>query len=337
MKFFHGLLECDAQVESIGDHVEKCKRCAKRLAALPPSEYERDFCKSLVGGDVTDELKELLAEQLVGAGELSESIAKNVPFPDGMGKNKKERFNRRQRIGKGHFFRCVKASDRWHQRFVAVKIPREGFLASPDHFVQFQQDCIASRQLQHPNIVSTLDFGYWDDHRWFVSTEWVDAKPLDEWLQADAFDIQHCMKVVSQICGAVEHAHQNQVVHRHLDYRNVLVADGGHAWVTDFGFVFDQRYQFDLHEDKKRLSTFLPSEFSDRNLKVNERSDIYSIGKMLNFCLGHVPEADSAVVQSLQPVISGCIAQSRSLRFSSVEALSNAIAGCHTSLAWFGK
>ncbi len=337
LNFSRGLLDGDARIDVIGDHLETCQCCAKKLNALPPSKYEVDFRKTFLGDDLTEGVKGLIDDQLEGAEEFSEAIARSVPSPRGVGENKKGRFENRQPIGRGHFFSCFKACDCWDRKAVAIKIPREGSLASDEHFFQLQRDCDAYCQLDHPNIAPLRDFGFWDDRRWFICTEWLDAKPLNEWVEAVEFDLTACFKLVAQICHAVQHAHEKQVVHRHLDYRNVLVNDVGHVWVTDFGFVFDQRYQFDLLETRKQRSTFLPAEFFETDRKVNERSDVFSIGKILQYCLQNTCQPDESIVEALAPVITQCEAKSRTLRFGTVQALMQAIGNCHPTLEGFGR
>ena len=336
LAFYNGLVECDEQIETIGDHVETCQSCALRLSSFSPSSYEEAFRDVIMNQDslTNDELR-FLDQQLVEADETSALIAEKVEPPSGLGWNKKERFSQLQPKKRGHFLRCIKAFDQLLQRHVAIKIPREGFVTSAEHRDQFNLDCCSYKFLSHPNILPILDFGLWDGDRCFFCTPWIDAAPLDRWMASEKVDFSTTMQVVGNICNAVQHAHESFVVHRHLDYRNVRVTEDGHVWITDFGFVFDKRYQFELFENHKLLSPLLPSEFLEPDRNVDERSDVYSIGRMLAACFTRATENDRRIVELLAPIVSRSTAQSRSVRFQKVEDLTAAIASVDPSLEYF--
>lgn len=334
--FYNGLIEDDDQIEAVGDHVEMCQACARKLSSYSPSRYEEAFRDVITNQDgLTSNEQKFLDQQLAQADETSALIAKNVEAPQGVGSNKKERFSNLQPQKRGHFLRCVKAYDQLLQQVVAIKIPREGFVTSEEHQEQFRMDCCSYQVLSHPNILPVLDFGLWDDTRCFFCTPWIDSVPLNRWIESENVDFAKALRAIARICSAVQHAHENFVVHRHLDYRNVRVTEEGQVWISDFGFVFDQRYQFELFQNHKLLSPLLPGEFLEPDRNVDERSDVYSIGKMLAHCFTCATENDRPIVQLLAPIVSRSTAQSRSVRFQKVEDLAAAVASVDPMLKYF--
>ena len=227
-----------------------------------------------------------ITEQLDAADELSSRIYENVAAPDGIGVDKKDRFRIESRLGDGHFFHCLVAYDLGYERKVVVKTPVANRIISNLHSSQFLDDALAASKLEHPNIVPTIDFGRWNDNRWFVCTELIQSKSLDEWLRSGTPREQEVIKILSQICSALQYALREGVFHRHLDARNVFIDDQLHVWLTDFGFVFDGRYQFGLYENHKRKSEYLPPEFFvDNENAIDLRSDVYSVGMLFKNCL----------------------------------------------------
>lgn len=336
MAFYNGMLDRDEEIEIVGDHLEECTNCSARLSEFSPSCYEREFREVMMQEDSFDaDVRAILDEQLTRADETSALISEKVAPPVGVGENKKDRFSQLQPKKRGHFLRCVKAFDEMYRREVAIKIPREGFITSVEHRDQFFFDCCSYKNLIHPHILPMLDFGAWDNKRCFFCTPWVDSISLNRWIESDEVDFLAALKAVAMVCDAVRHAHDNFVVHRHLDFRNLRVAAGGHVWITDFGFVFDRRYQFELFENHKSISPLLPSEFLEKDRSVDERSDVYSIGKVLELCITHATEADCDLVESLTPIVSRSTAQSRTVRYQKIDELTNAIVKAVPSLDFF--
>jgi hypothetical protein len=334
------MIESDAEIDALCDHLDNCDQCQALLDGFTPSEYEKKFRASLREGEnLSEDIQQLFAEQLKNADELSGVIVNKVSAPSGVGKNKQERFDNQQIVGRGHFFNCIKAYDRWHECDVAVKIAKSGCLTSPEHQNQFHHDCHMYSQLSHDHIVPILDFGYWDEECWFMSTRWVDAMPIDRWLIESDADLPLVMDVVEQVCYAIQHAHEKRVIHRHLDFANIIVTENHHAWITDFGFVLDRRYQFDLAEDNKAVSPSLPREFLTRENDrwVDERSDIFSIGKLIEHCVTSTRQTAPVVADSLTPITTQCSQKSRGQRYQTIEELCLAIANSHPSLECFGR
>jgi len=89
--------------------------------------------------------------------------------------------------------------------------------------------------LDHPNIARLLDGGISDDGILFLVMDYIEGTPIDEYCLAHNLDLQAKLRLFITVCGAVQFAHQNMVVHRDLKPDNVLVSKDGVPHLLDFG------------------------------------------------------------------------------------------------------
>ncbi|MCB1034879.1 MAG: serine/threonine protein kinase, partial [Acidobacteria bacterium] len=124
-------------------------------------------------------------------------------------------------------------------RRVALNLMR-GELLSKEGRARFLAEQQALARLDHAHIARLLEAGVTDDHHPFFAMEWVDGEPLLPYCDARALSVEARLEIFLEICAAVQHAHQKQVLHRDLKPSNVLVAepDGRPVpKVIDFGIA----------------------------------------------------------------------------------------------------
>lgn len=139
------------------------------------------------------------------------------------------------------------------------------------------------------------------------------------------FDIK--ISIINQIIDTMEIAHQKKIIHRDLHPGNVMIK-GRDVFVSDFGFAKDSKHL------RSRLSTvspkpthkFLaPEGFSDFT-KLDDLSDIYSIGKIIDYimCDGNLGQP-----HSFRPLVEKCTKDERNLRFKNIHLLKEALGSIH--------
>jgi non-specific serine/threonine protein kinase/serine/threonine-protein kinase len=171
------------------------------------------------------------------------------------------------------------------RRPVAVKVIRHGF--STSLFVRrFQNERRILAGLSHPNIAALLDGGTTEDGLPYFAMEYVAGTPLNEYCDARRFSTAQRLVLFRTICGAVQYAHQNLVVHRDLKPGNILVTQEGVPKLLDFGLakVLEPGPDAAPEETATDMRIFTPAYASPEQVKgepITTASDVYSLGALL--------------------------------------------------------
>ncbi|HKI01014.1 MAG TPA: tetratricopeptide repeat protein [Thermoanaerobaculia bacterium] len=92
-------------------------------------------------------------------------------------------------------------------------------------------------RLVHPGIARLLDGGRSGTGEPYFVLEHVDGTPVTDWCAAGEVPLAARLRLMIEVCEAVDHAHRSLVVHRDLKPSNVLVDRSGHPKLLDFGIA----------------------------------------------------------------------------------------------------
>ena len=198
-----------------------------------------------------------------------------------IGKTLGARYELIERIGGGGMALVYKARDLLLNRNVAVKVLRPQFTHDDDFVRRFRREAQAAASLSHPNIVSIYDVGQEDDLHYIVM-EYVDGPNLNEIIQERApLQPEEAVRIASQICDALDHAHSNQVIHRDIKPHNILIGKNGRVKVTDFGIARAAAASTITQTGSVVGSVHYFSPEHAKGVTAGEKSDIYSLGIVL--------------------------------------------------------
>ncbi|MGZ0163000.1 MAG: serine/threonine-protein kinase [Planctomycetales bacterium] len=139
-------------------------------------------------------------------------------------------------IGRGGMGAVYKARHPDLDRFVAVKIlPRE-IQGDPGFGDRFLREARTLAKLNHPNIVAVYDFGQIDELSYFVM-EFVDGVTLRDTIAAGSVAPEEALRVIPDLCDALQFAHEEGVVHRDIKPENILLDKRGRVKIADFGLA----------------------------------------------------------------------------------------------------
>lgn len=225
-----------------------------------------------------------------------------------MSRIKEQVFSNRYRIvdrlGSGGMAEVYKAEDTILNRTVALKLlhPR---LAHQANFVErLRREAQAAANLNHPNIVNIYDWGNQND-TYFIVMEYLKGESLKTIIDREApLATARALKVATQVCDALQFAHDHDVVHRDIKPHNIMINEKGTVRVTDFG-IARAGGATAMTQTGSVLGTakYISPEQAQGGF-VGHTSDIYSLGVVLyEMITGQVPfEGDSAVAVAYKHV-----------------------------------
>jgi tetratricopeptide (TPR) repeat protein len=190
-------------------------------------------------------------------------------------------------IGEGGMGRVYEAEQENPKRIVALKVIRSGF-ATPKRFAHEAQ---ALARLHHPGIAQIYEAGSAqtaDGSEPFFAMELVRGPALGDYVALHALPLQARLELFVKICDAVQHAHENGVIHRDLKPGNILVDEQGQPKILDFGLarlidsdVQAVTMQTDVGQLLGTLPYMSPEQVAADPRAIDKRSDVYALGVIL--------------------------------------------------------
>jgi serine/threonine-protein kinase len=220
--------------------------------------------------------------------------------------------------GMGEVFRAEQ--DEPIRRVVALKLIRRG-LDSREFFRRFEAERRILARLEHPGIARLIDGGLTDDGVPWFTMEYVDGVPIDRYCDERALGVAERLRLVREVCAAVQYAHRNLIVHRDLKPGNILVTEDGTVKLLDFGIAKvlgpgatggEPAAEPPLtRADSRLLTPAYAAPEQVRNEPVTTATDVYSLGVILYELLcgsrpyvaagGSTHELESAILEA-EPV-----------------------------------
>jgi len=185
------------------------------------------------------------------------------------------------------------------------------FATNPHYVAALQKEFETGYRLEHQHLVRYVAKG--SD---YLLTEYVDGETLGEFMTShpDFFkSVSKVKRLLSQLCDVVSYLHQHQIVHLDLKPSNILITRINHdIKLVDLGYCYTDIYTDTMgHTDK-----YAAPEQLDGSAKVDSRTDIHAIGKILQT----LPCASK-----YKKIIRRCTAFHPANRFQSVEELANSL------------
>lgn len=205
-----------------------------------------------------------------------------------------------RRIGAGGMGTVYEARQERPERSIALKVMRAG-LGSKSLLTRFEREADILARLSHPAIAKVFAVGTHlpaEGERGFgavgpvpfIALEYVPgARSITEYANACGLDRIARIRLFETICDAIDHGHQQGVLHRDLKPDNVLVDVDGNVKVIDFGVARVTTVMSDtsaplLTEYGQILGTvqyMSPEQCAADPLRIDVRSDVYSLGVIL--------------------------------------------------------
>jgi serine/threonine protein kinase/Flp pilus assembly protein TadD len=223
------------------------------------------------------------------------------------------------KLGSGGMGEVYLAEDTRLGRKLALKILPAEFTQDQERLARFEQEARAASALNHPNIITIYEVGEASTESGgvhFIATEYIEGRTLRHSMPLVGAALREALEITIQIAGALQAAHEAGITHRDIKPENIMIRPDGYIKVLDFGLAkltekSDPR--LDLSVDKEAATrlrantdpgtvmgtvTYMSPEQA-RGLRVDARSDIFSLGVMLYEMVTGRPPFDGATASDV--------------------------------------
>lgn len=185
-------------------------------------------------------------------------------------------------LGRGTMSSVYLAEQISMARPVALKILSPALASDPEFVERFLREARASARLNHPNIVSAIDFGEFES-RFFLAMEFVDGSTLSALLEKDGnLEESRVLGIGLQVISALEHAASHNVIHLDVKPANIMICKDGRVKLADFGLAVIMDTPGQAEASRRAMGTpyYMAPEQVDGG-KLDWRTDQYSLGASL--------------------------------------------------------
>lgn len=270
-EIFSNALELDGEVRAkyIRDACGNDENLLKEVLSLIESHQIQSPLDQSI-----EELRETVLSEMTAA----ENIDQNV----GAYKILKEL----GRGGMGRVFLAERADEQFYQK-VALKLLYTGF-THDNQTLRFLNERQILASLTHRNIAGLLDGGITGHGQPWFAMEYVEGLPIDQYCNENRLTINQRLELFTDVCRAVQYAHQKLIVHRDIKPSNILVKTDGTVKLLDFGIAkvlnHDELSTEYVPVTKTGLLPLTPAYASPEQVKgetITTASDIYQLGIVL--------------------------------------------------------
>lgn len=184
-------------------------------------------------------------------------------------------------IGIGGTAVVFEAYDTQNDRKVAIKMLREEMNEKKDAVLGFVNESKTVSVLEHDNIVKVYRVNTKGAVKYMVM-ERIEGVTLKKYMdKKGALNFALTLSVAKQVLDALDHAHNNDVIHRDIKPQNIMLKKNGTIVVTDFGIAAGSReFSGDKNGNAVGTVSYISPEQAEGKA-VDKRNDIYSLGVMM--------------------------------------------------------
>jgi len=189
-----------------------------------------------------------------------------------------ERYEILELLGQGGMGAVYKARDTELGRLVALKLIRPDLASNPEILRRFKQELILAREVTHRNVIRIFDLGQAKGFK-FITMEFVEGRDLRAVLrERGKLPPDETVRVIAQICRALESAHAAGVVHRDLKPQNIMLDGKDRVYVMDFGIAHSLETPGMTQTGVLMGTPEYMSPEQAKGIKVDARSDLFALG-----------------------------------------------------------
>ena len=196
-------------------------------------------------------------------------------------------------LARGGMSHIYLAHDTETQRLVAMKLVHKD---AGDYCTRFQREVKATANLHHDHILPAFDYG--EEDSWcYMVMPYIGGGTLKQRLEQGPLPLKEAEKLFTQLADAVQFAHEHGILHRDIKPSNILLRDGDHVYLTDFGLVRNIEEESNITATGFVIGT--PEYIAPEQVEhsATPGSDVYALGIVLyEMLVGRVPFKGSSPI-----------------------------------------
>jgi serine/threonine protein kinase len=242
-----------------------------------------------------------------------------------------------QQLGEGGMGKVYRALRRTTNTHVAVKILRKPLRQHTTAVARFLHEAELLARLRHPGIVAVHGLGQLPDGGHFLMMDLIEGSDLARQMAAGSVPVRLALGWVSEAADAIEHAHQQGIVHCDLKPSNLLLGQDRRLCVTDFGLARSLADSGGLPAGGT-VGYMAPEQVDPSLGPITPATDIYGLGAVLYALLeGRPPLGPDSLSRSNLPadvadLCRRCLAAKPEERFASAAELAEALRGLERTI-----
>ncbi|MEM7803193.1 MAG: serine/threonine-protein kinase, partial [Chloroflexota bacterium] len=191
------------------------------------------------------------------------------------------RYELKSKIAQGGMSEVYQALDRQLERDVALKLLPTNLQENPEFIARFEREARIIAKLEHPHIVRLYDYGVDEaTGQPFLVMQLMTGQSLLE--RIETINPAAVWRLIKEIGGALEAAHQAGIVHRDIKPSNILFDKQDNAYLSDFGIAWRADSSTPI-TGTRVIGTpqYMSPEQCRPNQLVSAASDQYSLGVVI--------------------------------------------------------
>lgn len=179
------------------------------------------------------------------------------------------------------------------------------------------------RGLLHPNIANIYDAVRVEDGV-IVLEEYIDGLTIADYLQDSLYSPTGVKRIIYALCDALDFLHKNKIIHKDLKPENIMIDNNGNVKLIDFDAA--RVYKHYQCKDTRIMGTTgyaAPEQYGTN--QTDERTDIYSLGVLMNVMLTGEPPERKLYNGKLKKVIIKCTQTIPDNRYQNVSELKKSL------------
>jgi serine/threonine protein kinase len=282
----------DASARLVGDHLESCSECQRRVSELSSDEFLGRLQEARI---MREKAISGWAPSAASSTDGAPATVRQSPSVDTLPPGLKHHpdYEIVRELGRGGMGVVYLANNRIMRRPEVLKVVGKHLLERPGVCDRFLREIRSAAMLHHANVVSAYSAMRFDESL-VLAMEYVEGLDLAKMVKTKGpLPIAHSCNFVHQAALGLQHAHEHKMVHRDVKPANLILARAGTkaiVKVLDFGLAkgtSEGERDSNLTRDGQMLGTpdyIAPEQIRDAQ-SADIRADIYSLGCTLYYLL----------------------------------------------------